>query len=306
MSEPAGIPLDPGVYHFSMKVERYGDNVDVSVAISNNTTGFSIVTPSYQENDPSRLTFSFDRVGFLSGSALDADQVRLSGIDVSASWIEAPILQVRSDGMMRIVNNVSPAFDLIGYEITSVSGSLNQAQWTGIGGDWAKAGGSTGNVLAEVSAESTASIGFGQSIYLGHAYSPGATHDLQFRFVNGAREELRGLVQYVSFPDPAPGDFEADGDVDGADFATWQSHFATHSGATVADGDADGDGDVDGADFVVWQTHFPTAAAAGSVPVPEPTAWFLQWSAILWLLLCRVFLSCRWARSATAFATDRM
>src|SRR5262249_16207911 len=46
------------------------------------------------------------------------------------------------------------------------------------------------------------------------------------------------------------GDFDGDGDVDGADFVAWQTHFPTASGATRADGDADGDGDVDGADFV--------------------------------------------------------
>jgi MYXO-CTERM domain-containing protein len=66
-----------------------------------------------------------------------------------------------------------------------------------------------------------------------------------------------------------PGDFDGDGDVDGADFVVWQTNFPTTSGATLAMGDADGDGDVDGADFVVWQTNFPTPSG-GSSPVPEP------------------------------------
>lgn len=66
------------------------------------------------------------------------------------------------------------------------------------------------------------------------------------------------------------GDFDADGDVDGADFVAWQTHFPTASGATLAMGDADRDGDVDGADFVVWQTHFPTGPAGATSPVPEP------------------------------------
>lgn len=72
-----------------------------------------------------------------------------------------------------------------------------------------------------------------------------------------------------------PGDFDSDGDVDGADFVAWQTHFPMASGATLAQGDADGDGDVDGADFVVWQTYFPTAAGPGSSPVPEPTGFIL-------------------------------
>jgi hypothetical protein len=72
-----------------------------------------------------------------------------------------------------------------------------------------------------------------------------------------------------------PGDFDGDGDVDGADFVAWQTNFPTASGATLAQGDADGDGDVDGADFVVWQTNFPFTPGAGAAPVPEPSAWML-------------------------------
>lgn len=65
-------------------------------------------------------------------------------------------------------------------------------------------------------------------------------------------------------PHVIPGDFDSDGDVDGADFVAWQTHFPTAAGATLATGDADADGDVDGADFVVWQTHFPTSPSAAS------------------------------------------
>jgi autotransporter-associated beta strand protein len=67
-----------------------------------------------------------------------------------------------------------------------------------------------------------------------------------------------------------PGDFDSDGDVDGADFVAWQTNFPTAGGATLAQGDADGDGDVDGADFVVWQTNFPFTPGPGVSPVPEP------------------------------------
>jgi hypothetical protein len=69
-----------------------------------------------------------------------------------------------------------------------------------------------------------------------------------------------------------PGDFDNDHDVDGADFAVWQTNFPLTTGATVATGDADGDGDVDGADFVAWQTNFPTSAGPGVSPVPEPSS----------------------------------
>jgi hypothetical protein len=83
------------------------------------------------------------------------------------------------------------------------------------------------------------------------------------------------LVDWLT-PIYAAGDFDGDGDVDGADFVAWQTNFPRTSGATLADGDADGDGDVDGADFVVWQTNFPTTASPGHATVPEPRGVWLM------------------------------
>jgi hypothetical protein len=77
------------------------------------------------------------------------------------------------------------------------------------------------------------------------------------------------------------GDFDGDGDVDGADFVAWQNNFPTTSGATLAMGDGDWDGDVDGADFVLWQNNFPYAPGSpGVVPVPEPQALVLLAAAL--------------------------
>jgi len=71
-----------------------------------------------------------------------------------------------------------------------------------------------------------------------------------------------------------PGDFNNDGEVDGADLTVWKTAFGTTAGA-----DADGDLDSDGQDFLAWQRNLglswedfvapniPTAAA-----VPEPSA----------------------------------
>jgi hypothetical protein len=67
-------------------------------------------------------------------------------------------------------------------------------------------------------------------------------------------------------------DFDADGDVDGADFLTWQRHLGDAGGASH--GDADGDGNVTAADLVIWKQEFgPSAARVGAVP--EPSAAFL-------------------------------
>src|SRR5262245_4677546 len=43
-------------------------------------------------------------------------------------------------------------------------------------------------------------------------------------------------------------------------------HTAAHPG------DFDSDGDVDGADFVVWQTNFPFTPGPGASSIPEPAS----------------------------------
>ncbi|HEX6960811.1 MAG TPA: hypothetical protein VF175_03015 [Lacipirellula sp.] len=76
-----------------------------------------------------------------------------------------------------------------------------------------------------------------------------------------------------------PGDFDLDGDIDGADLGVWRDGFGTLAGATPADGNADGDGDVDGGDFLIWQrslgTSPPAAAMAAIQAVPEPASLLL-------------------------------
>jgi hypothetical protein len=89
-------------------------------------------------------------------------------------------------------------------------------------------------------------------------------YSIDYNYQNNNRIALVASIQ--------PGDFDGDGDVDGADFVAWQTNFPKATGATLAEGDADGDGDVDGADFVVWQTNFPFTPGPGAAPVPEPNS----------------------------------
>jgi hypothetical protein len=68
-------------------------------------------------------------------------------------------------------------------------------------------------------------------------------------------------------------DFDNDGDVDGADFLTWQRGVGMDG--DLPDGNANDDNIIDGADLDIWQTQFgpgaPAAPSAGAVP--EPSTW---------------------------------
>ncbi len=66
----------------------------------------------------------------------------------------------------------------------------------------------------------------------------------------------------------SPGDFDADGDVDGIDLDALETNFGAASGATLAMGDADADADVDGADFLAWQQNVGAGPPAAAVPEP--------------------------------------
>jgi hypothetical protein len=83
----------------------------------------------------------------------------------------------------------------------------------------------------------------------------------------------------TDFLPTTPGDFDTDGDVDGADFVVWQTNFPATTGHYLTTGDADADGDVDGDDFAIWQSNFPTAPLPAVLPsfsaVPEPAGWLL-------------------------------
>lgn len=65
-------------------------------------------------------------------------------------------------------------------------------------------------------------------------------------------------------------DFDGDGDVDGADFLTWQRGLGA---GTQSTGDANNNGTVDNADLDIWKAQFGTAeVAAGAVPEPATLA----------------------------------
>jgi autotransporter-associated beta strand protein len=84
-----------------------------------------------------------------------------------------------------------------------------------------------------------------------------------------------GLLQVSTFASANNADFDGDGDVDGADFLTWQRGFGLTGQPNKSTGDANGDGNVNGLDLDIWKTKFggvPATAAVGAVPEPASMA----------------------------------
>jgi hypothetical protein len=77
-------------------------------------------------------------------------------------------------------------------------------------------------------------------------------------------------------------DFDQDGDIDGADFLTWQRNLQT-ANPTPAQGDADDDDDVDGDDLAIWEGQFDSSVVA-SAPVPEPGS-FVMFASLAGLIV---------------------
>jgi hypothetical protein len=97
--------------------------------------------------------------------------------------------------------------------------------------------------------------------------------DFGFQFALRNGQIMNGIVKFGPVPTAAEpgGDYDNDGDVDGADFLAWQRTMnANVTPGTGADGS--GNGKVDAADLVIWKTNFgSTGLAAPSVgAVPEP------------------------------------
>lgn len=121
-------------------------------------------------------------------------------------------------------------------------------------------------------------------LWIGRQFNPTASNVSfeggidEVAIYNTALSDATILAHYqagtTATPPTLVGDFDSDGDVDGADFVAWQTHYPLASGATLSDGDANNDGIVDGTDFALWQGKFPTAPASVTA-IPEPAAWIL-------------------------------
>ncbi|MBN1853137.1 MAG: hypothetical protein JW829_10455 [Pirellulales bacterium] len=209
---------------------------------------------------------------------------------------EAPeyTLQINTDtGAVSLINETGYVLDINAYRITSAGNSLNPAGWNSLdnqdydgSGSWTELG-TTAGELSEGFLGGHSMIATGTTIQLGSAYNTTVdVRDIAIEFhLPSAAPTLffDGIVEYVTGVE-TNADFDGDGDVDGADFLSWQLGFGMAS-PTHANGDANFDGQVDATDIGIWKSQFGTTGGSSGLgstaAVPEPATAMLGCLALL-------------------------
>jgi hypothetical protein len=254
-----------------MSVSRFNNEISIDASLRSaedwSQDWIDIVLPTFFVP----ATFEFNRVGFLSGGSMNADQITFSNIDVSTAPVEALTLQVFTSGpdagTIQIRNNRPVSFEIEYYEITSGAGSLNAGDWSSLDAQeendgefqgWEESAGNEAGLLSEYRLSSTFDVVPSATLSLGKAFDVGGTEDLRFSFGLSDGTYLRGVVEYIS--DGLTGDFNRDSTVDAADYVVWRKGLGTSHIEN---------------DFNLWRTNFNQTANGGGgqeSPVPEPSA----------------------------------
>lgn len=206
-----------------------------------------------------------------------------------------------SSGEARLANESSLSAGLVGYRITSESGSLEweDGGWNSLddadaaGGDWDESNPSP-MMIAELKPVGETVLAQGVGFDLGALFQTvagGGAEDLQFQFLLQGEDAFRdGVVVYRSLPTGVVGDYNNDGTVDAADYTVWRDSL----GDIVVNGsgaDGDGNGVITVADYSVWRNNYTAESGnalsgASLANVPEPAGMMLLFSGCC-ALACR-------------------
>ena len=201
--------------------------------------------------------------------------------DTSAGPIQAVVS--RGSGEIFFVNPSAMPATIVGYLISSLSGSLLPGNWLSIADNYdANSGGlvdpddnwtifsspeSTTDLAEGTFSGDGGALSPGQSVSLGFAWNRFGGQDLQVTITDLAGQFLQPSVEYRLV-----GDYSSDAIINAADYTVWRDNFG---GPTLTNRDPTITGLVSQADYAVWRSTFGApwgAASATAVTVPEPAA----------------------------------
>jgi hypothetical protein len=215
----------------------------------------------------------------LAGGVVDAP-IRGSTIDAPENNLVLTIDPATGEAA---IQNASPFFDvsITAYTIASEIGGLRPADghWNSLEDQsiagWDQASGSNSFRVSEFNILAATQLpGGGTVLNLGALFDTGGgawVDALDFEFLLDTGEVLKGVIRLGPLPTLGNhADFDADGDVEGADFLKWQQRLGT---SVDPHADPDGDGVISAADLNVWKANSGAAAPGlSSAHVPEPAA----------------------------------
>lgn len=182
------------------------------------------------------------------------------------------------------LRNASPFFDVLitAYTISSASGMLQNEDgaWQSFADQsfagWDEADNSNSFRITEFNIAGGALLtSGGTAMMLGNLLNgngePIDLNDFQFEFLLATGETMEGVIELATVG--SSGDFDSDGDVDGADFLVWQRTLGSNVSPLGSGADGDVNGVVDAGDLTVWKNGFDASNSSPiSVAVPEPAA----------------------------------
>ena len=312
-------PLSEGVeHHIVVSVNQYDTTAGLNGTLNLYLDGALVATGPVEDEGNIDLTYMDDVNNWLGraqwGDALFDGSYNefsvyshaLSATEVTNNYATGPVegellalptLTVnRETGEITVDNETGALLNLLGYTVSSASGSLDTVSWTSIdannfdpNGTWTetfnsetKIGESTTGDGGQISAMTGESIG--------NAWNPSRFEDLVFTYTLANGSSASGQVAYIGFDDQSisAADLNADGVVDASDFDIFAANIHTDlSGLSnyelFAHGDMDLDGDSDYTDFRLFKDAFVAANGAAafaalmsnSAVVPEPSTFVL-------------------------------
>ena len=244
--------FDDGAFHLG------GGSLDAWASFGNTTSNVAVSSQAVLEGDKALKLF-----GQFNG------QPNTSGIFQGISVLPGEFVQGSLSALTRSADSIASTANLAQMKIEFYS-------------DYGAAYGSAaflGELIETVADGSTANDVWQQSQLAGFVPANAVEARLVLQFVQPNGQSGSVFIDGVDFgliePPAIPGDFNADGLVNGNDLAVWSAAYGLTSLA-----DADNDGDTDGADILVWQRNFGSGMLNSSqIAVPEPAAHTLCWLA---------------------------
>lgn len=214
-------------------------------------------------------------------------------VNYTGTKVNTLLLQVDPDTGESVLRNTSETtVEIDGYHVLSDSQSLSTGGWSSLDGQdfegsgtWLELLDTNAGLLGEFNvAAAGTQLAPGAALNLGSLYLGDATgqRDLEFEFLLlGQEDGLAGSVIYEAYdPSSLPGDFNADGSVDAADYTVWRDNLGQSDSALNGNGTGDASGLVVPEDYSLWRASYGASSsqASGDLAgsnVPEPATMML-------------------------------